>query len=147
MSLGPYEEAHGRLAAAIEHYEKVALYSARPALRATALFNLGHAYRKMGDLPRAKQYFEMTLQMAPTEATAMVGLGLIADANGDPAEAVRQYSRAQVARPDDVTSILLAQALQREGHPDEAQAILERVRSSPNFFEAQKIAALLHAGN
>ena len=146
LSLGPYEEAHGHLPLAIEHYQNVALYSARPALRATALFNLGHAYRKMGDLPRAKQYFEMTLQLAPNEATAMVGLGLIAQTNGDPAEAVRQYSWAQAAKPDEVTSILLAHALQQEGHADEANAILERARSSANFSEAQKIAALLLAG-
>ena len=147
LSLGPYEEAHGHLAAAIEHYQNVALYSARRELRATALFNLGHAYRKLGNLARAKQYFEMTLQMAPNEPTAMVGLGLIAEATGDPAEAVRQFSQAQAAKPDEVTSLLLAHALQESGRSAEANAILDRVRLSPNFAQAQKIAALLLAGN
>jgi protein O-mannosyl-transferase len=147
LSLGPYEEAHGHFAAAVEHYQNVALYSARPAMRATALFNLGHAYRKMGDLPRAKQYFEMTLQMSPNEAMAMVGLGLIADANGDSAEAVRQFSSAQAVKPDDVTALLLAHALERAGREQEASIVQERVQSSPNFAEAQKIAALLLAGN
>jgi tetratricopeptide (TPR) repeat protein len=146
MSLGPYEEAHGHLAAAIQHYQNVALYSARPELRATALFNLGHAYRKMGDLARAKQYFEATLQMAPKEASAMIGLGLIAEANGDAAEAVRQFSRALGAKPDDVCSLLLAHALEQEGRVVEAQSILQRVQTSANFEEAQKIAALLLAG-
>ena len=146
LSLGPYEEAHGRLAAAIEHYQNVAMYSARPALRATALFNLGHAYRKLGDLPRAKQYFEITLQMAPNEASAMIGLGLIAEANGDPAEAVRQFSHALSAKPDDVTSLLLAHALQESGRNQEADAILNRVRTSQNFAGAEKVAALLLAG-
>ena len=146
LSLGPYEQAHGHLPAAIEHYQNVALYSAVPALRATALFNLGHAYRQVGDLARAKQYFEMTLQMAPNEATAMVGLGLIAEANGDPAEAVREFSRAQAAKPSDVGSVLLAHALQEEGRADEAKAILDHARSSPNFSEAQKISALLLSG-
>ncbi len=147
LSLGPYEEAHGHLAAAIEHYQNVAQYSARPAMRATALFNLGHAYRKMGDLPRAKQYFEMTLEMSPNEAMAMVGLGLIADANGDAAEAVRQFSKAQAAKPDDVTALLLAHALEQAGREQEANDIREQMRSSANFAEAQKIAALLLAGN
>ena len=146
LSLGPYEQAHGHLPAAIEHYQKVALYSAVPALRATALFNLGHAYRQIGDLARAKQYFEMTLQMAPNEAAAMVGLGLIAEANGNSAEAVREFSRAQAAKPSDVGSLLLAHALQQEGRFGEAQAILESVRSSPNFSEAEKVAALLLTG-
>ena len=147
LSLGPYEEAHGHLAAAIEHYQNVALYSARPAMRATALFNLGHAYRKMGDLSRAKQYFEMTLQMSPNEAMAMVGLGLIADANGDAGEAIRQFSSAQAAKPDDVTALLLAHALEQGGRTQEANTIQERVRLSPNFPDAQKMAALLLAGN
>ncbi|MGA8776819.1 MAG: tetratricopeptide repeat protein [Terriglobales bacterium] len=147
ISLGPYEEAHGNLAAAIEHYQKVALYSANPALRTTAYFDLGHAYRRTGDLPRAKQYFEWTLQMAPNEETAMVGLGLIAEANGDFAEAVREYSRAQAVKPDDlVCSILLADALQHAGRTGDAKAILDRARTSPNFSEAQKIAAMLLAG-
>jgi Tfp pilus assembly protein PilF len=146
ISLGPYEQAHGHLSAAIEHYQQVALYSAIPALRATALFNLGHTYRQMGDLVRAKQYFEMTLQMAPNEPTAMVGLGLIAEANGDQAEAVREFSRAQSAKPSDVTAILLAHALQQEGRAAEAQTILDQASSSPNFAEAQKIVALLLSG-
>jgi protein O-mannosyl-transferase len=146
ISLGPYEQAHGHLSAAIEHYQQVALYSAVPALRATALFNLGHTYRQMGDLVRAKQYFEMTLQMAPNEPTAMVGLGLIAEANGDQTEAVREFSRAQAAKASDVTAILLAHALQQEGRAAEAQMILDQASSSPNFAEAQKIAALLLSG-
>ena len=146
LSLGSYEQARGHLAAAIEHYQNVAFYSAVPALRATAVFNLGHAYRQMGNLAQAQHYFELTLQMAPNEAAAMVGLGLIAEAQGDPAEAVREFSRAQAAKPGDLISVLLAHALQQEGHADEAQAILERARSSPNFSEAQKTAALLLSG-
>jgi tetratricopeptide (TPR) repeat protein len=146
ISLGPYEQAHGHPAAAIEHYQQVALYSAIPALRATALFNLGHTYRQMGDLVRAKQYFEMTLQMAPNEPTAMVGLGLIAEAKGDQAEAVREFSQAQAAKASDVTAILLAHALQQEGRASEAQTILDQTSSSPNFAEAQKVVELLLSG-
>jgi tetratricopeptide (TPR) repeat protein len=146
MSLGPYEQAHGHLAAAVEHYQNVALYSAVPAFRATALFNLGHTYRQMGDLANAKHYFEVTLQMAPNEAAAMIGLGLIAEAQDDPAEAVREFSRARAAQPSELSSVLLVHALQQEGRDAEAQAILERAQSSPNFSEAQKTAALLLSG-
>ena len=146
MSLGPYEQAHGHLAAAIEHYQNVALYSAVPALRATALFNLGHTYRQIGDLAQAKQYFEMTLQMAPNEAAAMIGLGLIAEAQNDPAQAVREFSSARSAQSSDLSSVLLAHALQQEGRDAEAQAILERAQSSTTFSEAQKTAALLLSG-
>ena len=84
--------------------------------------------------------------MAPNEATAMVGLGLIAEAKGETAEAIRQYSRAQAVKPSEVCSILLAHALQQAGRAKEAQEILERARSSPDFSEAQKVAALLLSG-
>lgn len=147
MNLGPYEQARGNLPAAVDHYQRVALFSANAGLRATAYFNLGHAYRQMGDLAQARQCFEITLQMAPDEPTAMIGLGLIAEATGDPSEAVRQYSRALALQPSDVGSLLLVHALQQEGHADKAKAVLERTeRTSPNFPAAQKMAALLLSG-
>ena len=123
------------------------LYAPDLALRATACFNLGHAYRQMGNLTLAKQYFEAALRLTPDLPMAMIGLGLIAQKNGNPAEAVRQYSRAMSAEPTDVGFVLLARALQAEGRLDEANAILERVaRSSPNLAEAQRTADELLSG-
>jgi len=50
-------------------------------------------------------------------------------------------------QPTDVGFLLLAHALQQEGHPDEAKAIFERVaRFSPNLPEAQKTAESLLSG-
>ena len=73
--------------------------------------------------------------------------GLIAQKDGDLAEAVRQYSRAMAVQPTDVGYLLLAQALQREGRSDEAKATFERVaRLSPNLAEAQKTAESLLSG-
>ena len=77
----------------------------------------------------------------------MVGLGLIAQENGDLVEAIRQYSRAAAVQPTDVGYLLLARALQLEGHADEANAISESVaRSSPDFSKAQKTAESLLSG-
>ena len=45
--------------------------------------------------------------MAPM---AMIGLGLIAQKDGDLPEAVRQYSRAMAVQATDVGYLLLAQA-------------------------------------
>jgi tetratricopeptide (TPR) repeat protein len=144
MNLGPYEQARGHLPAAIAHYQTVALYSANLGLRATAYFNLGHAYRQMGDLSRAKQCFEIALELAPAQPLAMVGLGLIAEQNGDLPEAVRQYSRALTLQPNDVGSLLLAHALHQEGRAEEAKTISDRVAaSSPDFLAARKAAEAL----
>ena len=135
------------LKAAIERYQMVALRAADIGLRATAYGNLGSAYRQLGDSARAKQYFETALQLEPNRTMAMIGLGLIAQKNGDLPEAVRQYSRAMAAQPTDVGYLLLAQALQQEGRSDEANAIRERVaRLSPDLPEAQKQAQSLLAG-
>jgi tetratricopeptide (TPR) repeat protein len=107
---------------------------------------LGSAYRQTGEQAKAKEYFEMALQLSPNETVALVGLGLIAEKNGDPAEAVRKYTRAMKAKPTDVGFLLLAHALEREGQTDEAKAVVERVaRFSPNFADAQKTAASLQA--
>jgi superkiller protein 3 len=147
LNLGAYEHGRGNLPAAIERYQIVARYAVHVGLRATAYGNLGSAYREMGEPTRAKEYFETALQLAPDRTMAMIGLGLIAQKNGDLAEAVRQYSHAMSVQPTDVGFLLLARALQQEGHLDEANAISERVaRLSPNLPEAQKAAESLLAG-
>ncbi|MGB8010425.1 MAG: tetratricopeptide repeat protein [Terriglobales bacterium] len=146
LNLGAYEHGRGNLPAAIERYQFVALYAGDVGLRATAFGNLGSAYRQMGDSIKAKQCFETALQLTPDRpmAMAMIGLGLIAQKNGDFAEAIRQYSRAMAVQPTDVGYLLLARALQQEGKTDEAKAISERVAHlSPNLAEAQAAAESL----
>jgi len=147
LNLGAYEDGRGNLPAAIERYQMVARYAGDVGMRATAYSSLGFAYRGMGQLMQAKQCFETALQFAPDHARAMVGLGLIAQENGNLAEAIRQYSRAAAVQPDDVVFLLLAHALQQEGHADEANAISESVaRSSPDLPKAQKTAESLLSG-
>ena len=153
LNLGTYEHGRGNLPEAIERYQVVALHAADVGLRATAYGNLGSAYRQMGESMKAKQCYEISLQlapsgpMAPMAPMAMIGLGLIAQKDGDLPEAVRQYSRAMVAQPTDVGYLLLAHALQQQGRSDEAKAIFERVaRLSPNLAEAQKTAESLLSG-
>jgi len=95
----------------------------------------------MGELIKAKQYFEMALQLAPDHsmAMAMIGLGLIAQKNGDLPEAIRQYSNAVAIQPTDVGFLLLSQALQQAGRSAEANVISDRVAQvSPNLGDAQK---------
>jgi tetratricopeptide (TPR) repeat protein len=147
LNLGAYEDGRGNLPAAIERYQIVARYAGDVGMRATAYSSLGFAYRGMGQLMQAKQCFETALQFAPDHARAMVGLGLIAQENGNLGEAIRQYSRAAAVQPDNVVFLLLAHALQQEGHADEANAISESVaRSSPDLPKAQKTAESLLSG-
>lgn len=141
LGLGDYEDRRGNLPAAIERYQMVARRGADVDTRATGYDRLGFAYRQMGETTKAKQCFETALQLAPDRARAMTGLGLIAQENGDLAEAIRQYSHAVAAEPTDVGYLVLAQALHQAGRLDEANAIYERMaRLSPNLAEAQKAA-------
>jgi tetratricopeptide (TPR) repeat protein len=147
LNLGTYEQGRGNLPAALERYQTVALYAGDLELRAAAYSNLGSVYRLMGELTKAKQDFEIALQLWPQQTMSMVGLGLIAQRNGDLPEAVRQYSRAMTVQPTDVGYLLLAQALRLEGHSEEAKEISERVAQfSSNLPEAQKeVQSLLSA--
>jgi protein O-mannosyl-transferase len=147
LNLGTYEQGRGNLPAAIERYQVVALYTGDVELRAAAYGNLGSVYRQMGDSKKAKQCFEIALQQWPQQTMSMVGLGLIAQKNDDLPEAVRQYSRAMAVQPTDVGYLLFAQALQLQGHSEEAKEITERVAQfSTNFPEAQKTVESLLSG-
>jgi Tfp pilus assembly protein PilF len=147
LNLGTYEHGRGNFPAAIARYELVAQHAGDLGVRSKAYANLGSVYRQMGESTKAKPYFETAVQLDPADTLAIVGLGLIAEKNGDPAEAVRLFSRAMEFEPTDVGFLLLAHALQQEGKLDEANAIRERVAHySPNFLEAQKVAASLSSG-
>jgi tetratricopeptide (TPR) repeat protein len=144
LNLGAYEDRRGHLPAAIERYQMVAGHAGDVGMRATAYGSLGFIYRQMGQSMKAKQCFETALQVAPGRARATIGLGLIAQDNGDLAEAIRQYSRAVSVQSSDVAYLLLAQALRQQGHSDEAEAIYERLsRFSPNLPEAREEAKTL----
>ncbi|MGC2247024.1 MAG: tetratricopeptide repeat protein, partial [Terriglobales bacterium] len=146
LNLGTYYHGHGNLQAAIDRYQMVALYAADPTLRATAYGNLGSAYRQLGDTARAKQCFVDALKVRPNHPMPMVliGLGLIAQKNGDFSEAVQDYSRAMAVEPTDVGYLLFAQALEDEGHKDEARAIREKLEKlSPEIEDAKKQAHAL----
>ena len=140
LNLGTYEHSHGNLRAAIERYQVVAFYAADPGLRANAFGNLGSAYRSLGDLARAKQCFEESIKVQPDHPMplALIGLGLIAQKNGDFAEAVRDYLRAMAIEPTDVGYLLLADALEDEGQKDEAEAIRERIEKLSSDIEAAR---------
>jgi tetratricopeptide (TPR) repeat protein len=147
LNLGAYAQGHGNLPAAISLYETVAQHALDIELRATAYGNLGSAYRQAGQLGAAKQCYDTALQLTPKRTMAMIGLGLMAQSNGDLTEAVRQYSRAMAMQPTDVGFLLLAQALQHQGKIDEAKAIYERVaRLSPDLAAARRVEESLLAG-
>lgn len=146
LNLGAYQYRHGNLRAAIERYRMVASQSADEGLRATAYGSLGFVYRQTGQPMEAKHCFETALRLRPNSARATVGLGLIAQGNGDMAEAIRLFSLAAALQPTEVMSLLLAQAMQQGGRSEEAKTIYARLAGSPNLPEAQKTVESLLFG-
>jgi protein O-mannosyl-transferase len=143
LNLGAYEDRRGNLPAAIEHYQLVANRAGDVGMRATAYGSLGFVYRQQGQSMKAEQCFETAVELAPERARARIGLGLIAQDKGDLSEAIHQYSLAVQVQPTDVVYLLLAQALQKAGHLDQAKTTYERLARSPNLAEAQKDAQSL----
>ena len=147
LSLGAYEQRHGNLPSAIERYRMVALHTDNLDLRVPAYSNLGAAYRQLGNYADAKQCYEAALKLSPGYPMAMVGLGLVAQHDGDFAEAIQQLSNAMTAQPTDVGYLLLAHALEQAGRSAEAQAARRQASLiSRDLDEAQRQADVLIVG-
>jgi len=132
LDLGVCEKRQGNIKAAVERYETVLRLSADSSLRATAFGNLGSIYRASGDYVHARESYDSSLRLLPDNKFALIGLGLIAQKTGDLAHAVDYYSQAVKAEPSDKEYLLLAQALEKAGRLQEAQAA---------YGQAQKISA------
>ncbi|MGB9235703.1 MAG: tetratricopeptide repeat protein [Terriglobales bacterium] len=148
LNLGAYEHSRGNLEGAVQRYQFVALHAGSARFRAKAYANLGFAYRQMGESAKAKEAFEMSLQLVPKQPTILVTLGVMAQSEGDLPAAVQQYVHAMAFQPTDVGYLLLARALQHEGRADDAKAMFQRAaRLSANLPQAENQADSLLTGS
>jgi tetratricopeptide (TPR) repeat protein len=144
LNLGNYEYEHGNLPSAIGRYQFVATYAADRELKGAAYGNLGSAYRQLGQYQESRRCYEESLRLTPGRVMAIVGMGLLAEHDGDFAEAIRRFSNAMAMQPNDVGYLLLAGALERAGDMTAAQAARQQARRmSSNLDEAQKEADAL----
>jgi Tfp pilus assembly protein PilF len=147
LNLGAYEHSRGNFAAAVQQYQIVAERAGNVPFRAKAYTNMGFAYRQMGQKDKAKQAFEVSLQLVPDQPNILVPLGLLEESEGDLQAATQHYSRAMELKPNDVGLLLLSHALQQMGRTTEASEMLQRAsRISSNLPQAQKQAAALLTG-
>ena len=146
LNLGTCERRGKRYAAALQEDQVVLRLTSDKSLRVYALVNMGTDYRHLKDYANARESYEEAIRQNPEAARAFIGLGLIAEKTGDPASAVKQYSRAVELEPSDVGYLLLAQALDKNGQRSAAQsAIHEAQRISPDFSRAQQAVSDLAA--
>lgn len=126
LNLGVYDQKRRHLQPSVEWFQSVLSDTRNPILRVEAYADLGSSYRMLGNYEQARASYQSSLELDPTSTVSLVGLGLTAQKTGDLRLAIENYSRAVALRPTAVGYLLLSQAWQRDGHPDEAQAALRR---------------------
>jgi protein O-mannosyl-transferase len=148
MYIGAYEQKQGRLTEALDHYNQVlslgqstgTLITLGPAFKARLFANMGHAYRDLGDLVKARDSLREAVRLDPDKFDPWMDLGFVEQKSGHPEEAAQAYSRALKLQSSDVGYLLLARALEQSGRQAESQAAIQRAKLvSRNFQAAQGV--------
>jgi hypothetical protein len=122
LNIASYEQHEGKFQEAIQGYGQVLELTTDTELLTLAHANRGYAEFALGQDDSAKQDFEAALNLQPDNATANVGLGMIAQRRGDWNAAVQHFESAVKIQPSPTVYELLAQALELAGKKEAAQA-------------------------
>lgn len=143
-NLGTYDLQHGQMRDAIQQYQSAIELTSDPGLLAQTYANLGAVYRAIGETTQAQDNYNHALRLNPNQFNAWLGLGLIAQKQGELAEAITNLSRSVELRPTAPGYLALGHALAQTGRTAEARAAYEQaLKISPDLVEAQKAAAAL----
>jgi tetratricopeptide (TPR) repeat protein len=134
-------DAMGRFNEAIEDLERVvAAKMVDGSAASNALFSIGNCYVKLGDLPRAVEYFDRTLAAAPfsdqvwhNQGMAFLNLGRLEQAAGC-------FARAAEANPASVrTCLWQGHCLHNLGRDDEADECFARAAQTNAVEEIAQV--------
>ena len=141
LRFADYELRHGHVEDAAARCRSVLQVTQDPHLRAVAFTDLGVADTILNNSPEARASFESALQIDPHSSGALIGLGLLAQRAGDPANAIAYFQRSVQAEPNDLGYFLLAVVLDKTGRSAEANAAYnEARRNSPDMASVVKLA-------
>ncbi len=135
LNVGFYEAKHRNYARAIEYYQQVVKHTTKPSLRAKAYLNMGYAYRDLHDYGQARDNLKMAVQLDPQNGEAWTFLGVTAQRSGDLDLAIQAYRQGMQLKPTSWGYLLLSQALEQSGHPDEARAARKKAEGMTLFFD------------
>ncbi|CAB4395208.1 unnamed protein product [Rhizophagus irregularis] len=104
-------------ATAIDYFKRALILveetKCRPQVWETTWMNLGHAFRKMGDLDAAITYFQKVTTMTPPSPSALTAIGYCYHVKEEYEEAVMYYHESLGIRPaDPITQDLLERCLE-----------------------------------
>jgi tetratricopeptide (TPR) repeat protein len=141
FNIAANEQARGNLPQAASLYEKVLGMTSDAMLQADTYSNLGSTDLALGDYDAAKASYEAALRLSPENAHAWTGLGLLALKAGDFAQAADQFTHVTLIQPTALGYVLLAHALEKGGHPAQAQAARQTAQQlSPELTEVRQEA-------
>ncbi len=141
MNLGAYLQSRGRITEAITQYKAAIALTSDAGLRAQAYANLGGAQRVLGQDEAAQQSFDEALQLNPSQASAWLGEGLLAQKQGRVSEAIVDLSRAVALQPTGERFLALGRSLQQAARlPEALDAYRRALKLSPDLTEAQQAA-------
>lgn len=140
-NLGTYYRNHGQMREAVREYETAVTLTSDPGLLAVTYANLGAVQMALGEPEKAHQNFQEALRYNAAQFNAWLGLGLLAESQGNLAEAIVDFSRSIEAQPTGQAFLELGRCLAQSGRKREAlQAYDEALKVSPGLIEAQRAA-------
>ena len=142
LNIGFYESKHGNYATAVEYYQKALSETSAQRIKAKAYMNMGYAYRELKEYDLARDNLKMAVTLDPKNGEAWTFLGVAAQRSGDLDLAVQAYRQGMKLKPTAWACVLLSQALEQSGHPDEARAAFKKAEGmSLDFDKTQHDAA------
>jgi tetratricopeptide (TPR) repeat protein len=122
-------EIHGEMTAAIAAM-KMAVDAGFPGEEGTewARVQLGHLYEKTGDIKSAEMHYTISLQQRPDYPYALAGMGNIAMAKKDYANAIEQYKKADALTADYSFKEKMAEVYLLTNQQAKAKEVLEAIR-------------------
>lgn len=132
----------GAIACQQNEYEKGILHCKKAvALQpdySEAIYNLALAYQKIGDLPRALQYFKDAAQKAPTIAAIHNSIGAVLQQQGNYSEAEQAFKKAIQLAPNYLIARMNLGALYNIlGEFDQAVVVFQKIVDiNPKLAEA-----------
>jgi tetratricopeptide (TPR) repeat protein len=147
MALAVQDQRDGKLRQAIAEYNEAIFgteHSRYPdkSIMGAAYGNMGHAYRKLGELSQARESLQSAVALNPKNFQAWEDLGLVSQHLGDLTTAIHAYYQAVKLHPYDIGYLLLSQALEKSGHKLEAKWADERAKNlTADYPRAQQLTA------
>jgi tetratricopeptide (TPR) repeat protein len=115
-----------------------------PILLSLTYANLGAAHLSLGEYEAAHQNFDESLRLNPGQFKAWLGLGLMAEKQGNVGEAITDLSRSVDLQPTSQAYLELGRLLTQTGHvPEALDAYQQALKISPELVEAQQAMAAL----